>query len=367
MKLLGSVMFWLFFVIPMLVGTIYYLKFASEQYETTAHFTIEKKGGLQSDPLGALTGLPGSVSSTRDALIIKDFIESREVIERTRDDFDIRKLYARADKDWLSRLEEDASIEDLVEYWQDKISVEFDSSSGIIELRVITFEPESAVRVIKSILKVSQELVNNLSERSRQDSLSFARRELRTAETNLKEARSKVRQFRDNEQALSPEKNVDSKLSLVANLEASLANAEAELNSLRVALHDNSPKVKAAHNKVSALKQQVKKERARSTLSTRNDDAKTMSTIISKHEELLTEQGFAEKSYESALLNIEQARIDATQQHRYLTIIVNPQLPEEAVKPKQPHDFIVLLIASLLFWGVSSLIIASIRDHVGWV
>ncbi len=32
-----------------------------------------------------------------------------------------------------------------------------------------------------------------------------------------------------------------------------------------------------------------------------------MSTIISKHEELLTEQGFAEKSYEAALLNLEQS------------------------------------------------------------
>lgn len=367
MKLLGSVMFWLFFVIPMGLGTAYYAKYASDQYESIAHFTIEKNGKLQSDPLGALTGLPGSVSSTRDALIIKDFIESREVIERTRDDFDINKLYARADKDWLSRLEENASIEDIVEYWQDKVSVQFDTTSGIIELKVRAYEPESAVTVLKAILKESEALVNNLSEKSRQDSLSFARRELKNAEVNLKDARTKVRVFRDSEQALSPEKNIETKLNLVANLEASLAKSEADLRSLRVALHDSSPKVKVAKNTVYSLRRQVEKERAKNTLNTSKADSKTMGSIISKHEELLTEQGFAEKSYESALLNIEQSRMDATQQHRYLTVIVKPMLPEEAVSPDQPNDFIVLFIVCLLLWGVMSLIIASIRDHAGWV
>ena len=151
------------------------------------------------------------------------------------------------------------------------------------------------------------------------------------------------------------------------NLEADRARAEAELQSLRLELPENSIKIQVAKYKVQALKEQVKKERERSSLITGNKDAKTMSTIISKHEELLTEQGFAEKSYEAALLNIEQARIDATQQQRYLTVIVHPKLPEEPIKPKQPNDLIVLFLAVLLLWGILSLIIASIRDHAGWM
>lgn len=367
MKLLGSVLFWLFFVIPMGLGITYYYKYASHQYEASAHFTIEKSGQSQSDPLGALTGLPGNVSSTRDALIIKDFIESREVIEQTKDSFNVKTLYAREDKDWLSRLKSDASIEDIVEYWREKVSVKFDSASGIINLSVMAFEPEDAVVVINAILKVSENLVNNLSEKSRQDSLRFARRELHLAENNLKDARSKVRQFRDKEQMLSPEKDIETKLLLVASLEADLAIAEAELRSLRVALHDSSPKVKAARNKFFALKSQVKKERARSARSYSKGDTKTIGALISIQEELLTEQGFAEKAYESTLLNMEQTRIDATQQHRYLTIIVHPKLPEGAAKPNQPNDYIVLLLACLLLWGITSLVIASIRDHAGWI
>ncbi|MGK0271765.1 MAG: capsular polysaccharide transport system permease protein [Cocleimonas sp.] len=367
MKLFKSGMFWLFFLLPMALGITYYYKFASDQYQATAHFTIEKSGKEQVDPLGALTGLPGNVSSTRDALIIKDFIESREVIERTRDDFDLIKLYARDDKDWLSRLEKDSSIEEVIEYWQSKVSVEFDLTSGIVTLGVMAFEPEEAVSILNAVLKESEELVNNLSEKSRQDSLTFARKELKNAETKLKQARTDVREFREKEQFLSPEKNAESKITLVEELEADRARAEAELQSLRLELPENSPKIQIAKYKVSALKQQVTKEKKRSSRSNSTKDAKTMSSIISKFEELITEQGFAEKSYEAALLNIEVARIDATRQQRYLTMIVFPKLPEDPIKPNQPNDYIVLFFACLLLWGILSLILASIRDHAGWL
>ncbi|MCF6207560.1 MAG: hypothetical protein L3J47_11845 [Sulfurovum sp.] len=63
---------------------------------------------------------------------------------------------------------------------------------------------------------------------------------------------------------LKLEKNIEQKFTLIAGLEADLAKAEAELRSLRVALHDSSPKVKAARNKYYSLKRQVQKEKARS-------------------------------------------------------------------------------------------------------
>lgn len=369
LKLFGSSLFWLFFVLPLTAGSVYYSKFASKQYESRAHYTIEENGKANIDPLGALTGLAGPVSSTRDALIIKDFIESREVIEQIKNKIDIRALYAREDKDWLSRLEVDASIEDIVEYWKTKIQVDFDSTSGITKLSVLAFEPENSVAIIKSILNASEKLVNNLSEKARQDSLNFARRELTKAESQLKESRSKVTEFREQEKALSPEKDVEIKITLVASLEAELATAEAELRSLRIRLQDSTPKVQQAKNRVFSLKRQISKEKSRGTQSNVKNKrySKTLSKLIAQHEALLTDQSFAEQTYASTLLIMEQARIDASKQHRYLTITVQPQLPEEAVKPDQPHDYIVLFLSCLMFWGISSLIIASIKDHAGWV
>ena len=368
MGLLKSFQFWLFFVIPMALGVYYYSVVASPQYEATAHFTIEKTGQASSSPLGFLTGIAGPTSSTRDALIIKDFIESREVIERTKGELDLREIYAREDKDFLSRLEANASIEELIAYWKEKVNIEFESNSGIATLSVMAFEPQDTLKIIKAILKESEDLVNSLSEKSRQDSLKFARAELTRAEDKLKQARQKLLGFVDTEKALNPEKNVEASLSLVASLQGELATSEAELDTLRKSLHDNTPKVRTASNKVSALKRQITKAQSKINRSTSNKkNAKSMSAIIANREALMTEQGFAEKAYASALLNLENARISATQNQRYLTVIVQPQLPEKAAKPSLPHDYIVLFLSCLLLWGILGLIIASIRDHAGWM
>jgi capsular polysaccharide transport system permease protein len=367
MSLFKSLQFWLFFVVPMALGSYYYTAVASPQFEASAHFTIEKTGQASSSPLGFLTGISGPTASTRDALIIKDFIESREVIERTKDRLDLRKIYAREDKDFLSRLNTDASIEELIEYWKEKVNIEFESTSGIATLSVMAFEPEDTLTIINSVLKESEDLVNSLSEKSRQDSLKFARSELSRAEDKLKNARNKLQGFVEKEKALNPEKNVEATFSLVAGLQSELANAEANLNSLRKSLHDNTPKVRTATNKVSALKRQIKKEQSKINRTSNKKSTKTMSAVIADREALLTEQGFAEKAYASALLSLENARVSATQHQRYLTVIVKPQLPEKAAKPSQPHDYIVLFLSCLLLWGILGLIIASIKDHAGWM
>ena len=129
MKLFKSGMFWLFFLLPMGLGITYYFKFASNQYQAVAHFTIEKSDKGQADPLGALTGLPGNVSSTRDALIIKDFIESREVIERTRDDFDLEAIYTKNGESDISAPGKDGSILDTIKYWKDLGLAELDQTN----------------------------------------------------------------------------------------------------------------------------------------------------------------------------------------------------------------------------------------------
>ena len=368
MSLLKSLQFWLFFIVPMALGSYYYAAIASPQYEASAHFTIEKTGQASSSPLGFLSGISGSTASTRDALIIKDFIESREVIERTKDRLDLYKIYAREDKDFLSRLNANASIEELVDYWKEKVNIEFENSSGIATLSVMAFEPEDTLTIINAVLKESEELVNSLSEKSRQDSLKFARSELTRAEDNLKKARHDLLNFVDKEKALNPEKNVEASLSLVASLQAELASAEAELDTLRKSLHENTPKVRSAINKVSALKRQIKKAQSKINRSnSRKKNAKSMSAIIADREALMTEQDFAEKAYASALLSLENARINASQNQRYLTVIVKPHLPEKAAKPSQPHDYIVLFLSSLLLWGILGLIIASVKDHAGWM
>jgi capsular polysaccharide transport system permease protein len=64
---------------------------------------------------------------------------------------------------------------------------------------------------------------------------------------------------------------------------------------------------------------------------------------------------------------LEQARLEADRKQRYLTVTVKPNLPDEAIKQEKLTGILTVLLLSFLFWGIGSLSVAAIRDHVGWV
>ncbi|MFM2317981.1 MAG: hypothetical protein RLZZ215_602, partial [Pseudomonadota bacterium] len=54
---------WLFLllvILPTVLATVYYYRYASDQYVSEAHFIIQGSSAPKMDFLGALTGLPGA-------------------------------------------------------------------------------------------------------------------------------------------------------------------------------------------------------------------------------------------------------------------------------------------------------------------
>ncbi|MGR8933302.1 MAG: hypothetical protein ACU837_02800 [Gammaproteobacteria bacterium] len=364
----GKLLFRFLVLYPIIVGAIYFTFVASDQYITTVRFSVDSNEGnkQQSDMLAAMTGIPGQSGSIKDVFIVKAFIESQAAIEQTQKYFDIKKIYATPIADWISRLSSDASKEDILEYWQDMVHVEIDALAGIADLSIAAFTPQQAVLIADSLLNVSEQLVNDLSEQARQDTLQIAQDEVARSEQRLSTARHAVREFRDREKSIDPEQSATAKLTVVTQLEGELAKAEAQLNDLTVSMNRNTPKVRAAQNLVDALRAQIRKERARWAKTT-PDDKKNVSQLVYDYEQLLTEQGFAETAHESALGSLEQARVDASKKHKYLMVIARPYLPEESLKPKRIKAILTLIIGCFMMWGIVSLIIAAVKDHFGWV
>ena len=58
------------------------------------------------------------------------------------------------------------SIEDLLDYWQSMVKVYYDSSTHLIEIRVLAFAPEDAQRIAQAIFDKSTVMINRLNERS---------------------------------------------------------------------------------------------------------------------------------------------------------------------------------------------------------
>ncbi|MEZ5537344.1 MAG: hypothetical protein R3F02_17205 [Thiolinea sp.] len=397
---------WLFLllvVFPTVFGGIYYYKFASDQFVSEAHFIIQGNDVPQVDMLGALAGIPAISGGASDAMVIQDYLRSLDFVNdilEAEDGVDIRKHYSSQLIDGHARLPALATDEELLEYWQEMAEVEFDGTSGISKLRMTAFDAQTSKQLVQLALRRSELLINRLSAPLRSDSLEFAQREAEKAEKELAEIRAKTTAFREQRDILDPVQEVTAERSaeltaemnarmsqlsqlegIVSQLSGDLARAEAEFADVSSYMRPDALRVKAAQRKVQALRQQVNKAKAqadqqrqvvksRAQVQPRQQPAKggrSTAKEVAEYAELQSRQAFAEQLYQAKLATLEQAQMEYNRKQRYLTVTVKPNLPDEAIKPDRLMGVLTILLLSFLTWGVGSLSLAAVRDHIGWV
>jgi capsular polysaccharide transport system permease protein len=368
---------WLFLllvVLPTVLATVYFYRYASDQYVSEAHFIIQGTSGARVDVLGALTGLPGAGGATSDAMIVQDYLKSADFIKDVSGDIDIRAHYSNPAIDEYARLKADASQEELVKYWQKMIDIEHDLTSGISTLQITAFDPQTGEQLVILALKQSESLVNKLSSSLRTDTLQMAEKEKATAEQEVNRLRQQLTQFRQQQDVLDPgsqasarmEREETARLTRLSELQTQLSAAEAELAQASTFMQPEALKVKALQSKVNSIRQQVTKEQAASVVQSKGKSTEVAGQLA-QYNELQSRLGFAEQMYKTKESVLEQARLEADRKQRYLTVTVKPNLPDEAIKPEKLTGILTVLLLSFLFWGIGSLSVAAIRDHVGWV
>lgn len=368
---------WLFLllvILPTVLATVYYYRYASDQYVSEAHFIIQGSSAPKMDFLGALTGLPGAGGSTSDAMIIRDYILSADFIQDIEPELDLRAHYSNPAIDAYARLPADASQEDLVEYWQKMIDIEHDLTSGISTVTMTAFDPETSKKLVTLALKQSELLVNKLSANLRTDALQIAEKEVLSAEAEVNSLREQLTAFRQQQDVLDPasqanariEREETARLTRLSELQTQLSQAEAELAQVSAFMQPETMRVKTAQTKVNSLRQQIAKEQAKSVAQSRGQSTEVASQLA-QYTELQSRLGFTEQLYKSKQAALEQARLEIDRKQRYLTVTVQANLPDEAIKPEKISGILTVLLLSFLFWGIGSLSVAAIRDHVGWV
>ena len=353
-------------VLPLTLVMYYYAMIATDRYGSTAGFSvrgIENSTGI--DGLATLTGLASTGSTTADSYIVLKYLESRSLLEKLDRELSLREVYSDPDIDFLSRMDADIAIEDFVDYWLSRVNTEFDPSSGIIEFTVQSFSTEHALAIAERMIQLTQNLVNKLSENARQDSLKFAQEEVNLQEQRLRNALDAIRNFRTVEQSVDPTATAALDIQLLADLEARLIDINAKIAVQRKTLDEEAPSLVLLRRQAEALDTQIAKRRAEISGKLHEDiDTSAITAQLTQFETLDVERRFAEQSYASALNSLEQARRDADRQQRYLAVHLHPQAAEISEYPKRLRNS--LLAAFILFasWGIGTLIVYSVRDHL---
>lgn len=349
--------------VPTFLAAIYFSLFASDIYVSEAKFAI--KSSKSSVSLTGVAAMFSGVDSGagQDAVVVEDYIQSRDMLEILDQELDLYGNYSRGEIDPVARLQEAATREEFLDYMNKRIEVYRDETSNIISLKIQAFSSELAKQIALAIINHSEQLVNRLSSRMETDSLELARAEVEEAAQQVRDVSERLSQLRASTSSIDPAAESSAVMGLLSGLESKLAESRAELSVKRGYLREKSPEIQNLVNRVRALEEQLDTERSRLA---GNGSGNTMNGLIQQYKPLMLEEELAREKYTAALAALESARIEAHRKKQYLVTYVSPTLPDEAVEPQRFMSILVVMLYAFLVYSVGGLIWAALKEHIGY-
>jgi capsular polysaccharide transport system permease protein len=365
------VSFFLAVVVPVIAATVYYGWFASNQYVAEFRFAVSDttptSTSMSSSLMSVLGG--GAGSAPLENYMVADYLTSRQAIEELQATIQVRSLYQRPQVDWWARFNSSDPMEKFVTYWQKMVTSNYDLITGIATAQVRAFTPEDALLIANSLVKLSEELVNRIANRSNIDAVRFAEKEVLRAQDRLKTVRGELTAYRNKVGVIDPTTSVAASNSTVQTaLQSSLATLETQLSSLLGRnLLSTSPAVQSVQNQIKATKDQLAAIEATVGAGAGKDRAggSALSKVVGEYEQLSLEVGFAAAMVTSTMQALEQARAMSGSQHLYITPYVRPSLPESSIYPRRFFSVLVVGLLAFGFWLFGLLTVRSIRERFG--
>jgi capsular polysaccharide transport system permease protein len=337
---------------------------ASDQYVTDFQFGVRSADAQRNDATSLFQGMASASQIGLQSNVIVQYIKSREMVDAVDRQLDLRRLFGRDQVDPLARLDPATSVEGLVDYWRGKVEPYFDLTTGIVSVKVRAFTPQDSKAIADEIVRLSENLAEDLTRRARADYVRYAQEQVDEAAAKLAKARQAVLDFRDQESLLDPYKEADAARLGIGKMKEELAKVRAEYLAARSRLDEKSPTVTVLKDKITALEAVLRDAEARLTASSVDQQGVPLSRNMRGYEAVDTERQLAEKFYDTALQSLQRAQFEASRRAMYLEVFVHPALAETPVYPRRLVDAIIVALAAFGVWVFMLMTYYSIRDHV---
>ena len=353
--------FLLMVALPVGLAAWYLWTRAADQYASYTGFSVRSESAsAPSEILGGLGNLMGvSGSSSTDTDVLFKFMQSHDLVTAVDEKLDLQAIWSKPENDPYFAYNGDGSREALLDEWQRKVRVYYDL--GMIELRVLAFDPVDAQNIATAILEESTVLINNLNEAAREDMLRYSREDLDQALDRLRTARLNMTEFRNQHRMVDPTADVAGQVGVVASLQEQLAQSLIELGMLQSNAQSNDPRISQAELRVRVIRDQIDAERGKIGSETSNGEM--LSDVVGQFESLTVDRVFAEQAYTAARAAYDGAVAEAQRQTRYLAAYVKPTLAEEAEYPERQKLLAIIGGFLLLIWLFGVLSFYSLRDR----
>jgi capsular polysaccharide transport system permease protein len=348
--------------LPVLLSAIYYFGIASGQYVSESRFVVKSPNqrSAQVTSIASLiqtTGLSGGQEQSNQVI---DYVRSRSALEVLVKKLSVRDLYGQKDIDFLSRFPrpwESNSFEDLFDFYQGKVEIGRDTDTGMVVLRTIAFDPKEAAEINETLLRKSEDLVNELNKNARTNAIEEATRRVAEAEKRVAAARQAIAAYRNRASVVDPLREAAGVSEIANRLISERAALEAQLSTLRSVTPDH-PTIPALREQIAALTREISRQNERVV-----GQGNTISGKLPPYDALAFEQELASQLLVVAQSTLEGARTDALKQQFYLERVVNPNVADEPEYPKALRTVLTILGFTLCLYFIIWMFVVGVLEH----
>ncbi|MDW4499107.1 capsule biosynthesis protein [Sulfitobacter sp. D35] len=351
-----------FFVfLPTFAAGWYFYKIATPMFATKSEFVI-----LQADNQGG-TGLGGLLSGTQfatsqDSIVVQSYLLSKDAMLRLDEDEGFTAHFSQEAIDPIQRLEPDPSTEQAYGVYEKNVKVGYDPTEGVLRMEVIAADPVVSAQFSEALLSYAEQRVNDLSQQKRGDQMADAEASFAKAEAERRAAQEELVNLQLEGATLDPEAVIAGLRSQINSIELQLQEKELQLSALLDNARPNQSRVDGARADVRRLNEMLEQLNAKMTDVSQGENS--LAQLSVRIQMAQADLATRDMMLQSALQQMEQTRMEANRQVRYLTTSVRPVPPEEATYPRKFEN---TLLAFLVFAGVYlmiSLTASILREQV---
>ncbi|MEL6883740.1 MAG: capsule biosynthesis protein [Pseudomonadota bacterium] len=350
-----------FVALPTFLAGYYFYAIATPMYATKSEFLIiQNEGSGGAGPLGGL--LPTQFATNADSIAVQGFLQSKDAMLRLDRDVGFKSHFTQGWIDPIQRLSEEPSNEEAYKTYKKNVKIGYDPTEGMIRMEVAAADPQVSAEFSRQLIDYAEQRVNSLSAQKRDDQMRDAREGFERAETERRAAQEELVRLQIAGSTLDPEGVISSLRTQISQVETQLIEKEIELASLLNNARPNQSRVAAARGEIGILQDTLDKLNNRMTDVSKGENS--LAELSARIQLAQADVAARDMMMQSALQQMEQARVEASRQVRYLTVAVEPIAPEE---PTYPRAFENSVLAFLVFAGIYlmiSLTASILREQV---
>jgi capsular polysaccharide transport system permease protein len=272
----------------------------------------------------------------------------------------LKQHYSWQEADYFSRLEDDATNEEFLEFYKKALLVEINDLSGVITIYAQAFTPEFALKLTETAVERAEWYINSIGHQLAEAQLEFVKGEHQIVEDKLASAQSELLLFQQKYNLLDPTAEGLAMQQITYGLESQIAAKEAELKTIQSIMSEVSPQVMRVKTELTALKQQLVVERAK--LAKTNPGISSVGQIMAQFADLKIKMELALQSYTGSQISLDKSRIEAYKQMKFLIVVEGATLPQDNKYPDVIYNISLFAILASMIFAIGRIIVLTIQE-----